>query len=178
MRLLNVRGSNQGFTLIELLAVIIMVGIVSAIAAPSLLGMLNRAKIDSAQAEIQGALQEAQRQSIRNSRSCNVTLGTSSILGNCLVTGSLILQNVSLRSASNNTALTSFWFNHKGELFSNNPVGASPQRLTAPVTIVVSAANTSSQKCLVLSAPLGLMRSGTYTGAASTTTESNCVAQF
>jgi prepilin-type N-terminal cleavage/methylation domain-containing protein len=161
MQLFNVRDSNRGFTLIEMLVIVVMVGIISAITAPSLLGMLNRSKINAAQAEVEGVIQEAQRQSIRSSK-----------------TGNLILDDVSLRAVSNSTAITSFWFNHKGELFTNSPTGSSPQRLNNPITVVISSANTSSQKCLVLSAPLGLLRSGTYIGAADTTTQSDCIARF
>ncbi|GAB4384948.1 MAG: hypothetical protein Kow00121_49190 [Elainellaceae cyanobacterium] len=178
MRLLNVQDSNQGFTLIEGLVVIVIIGIVSAIAAPSLFSMVNRSKINSAQAEVQGVLQEAQRQSIRSSRSCNVTLSANTITGNCLTTGNLTLDQVSLRSASNNAAISSFWFNHKGELFINDPLGTAPQRFTAPITFVISASSSTVQKCLVFSAPLGLLRSGTYTGATSTTTETSCMTQL
>ena len=48
MLLFNAYKKDQGFTLIEMLAVIMIVGILSAIAAPGLLGMLNRNKVSSA----------------------------------------------------------------------------------------------------------------------------------
>lgn len=174
MRLSNAQDSNQGFTLIELLVVIVIAGIVAAISAPSLLSLLNRSRINTAQAELHGLLQEAQRQAIRGSRSCTISFNSNSISGNCLVTGNLELNNlragdlrfndVSLRS---NAPSSSFQFNYKGEISTANPV-----------TIVISSTNSNLQKCVVLSAPLGLLRSGTYTGARSTTTESSCVAEF
>lgn len=166
MPLLNVRDSNQGFTLIESLVVIAMVGIISAIAVPNLLSMVNRSRVNSAQADIQGVLQEAQRQAIRNSRSCYMTLNNNSVTGDCLVTGDLTLNGFSIRSS-----VSEFRFNHRGELSDSN---TPPQPLEDPITIVLSTADSNVQQCLVLSVPLGVLRSGTYTtvsSASSTTTE-------
>ena len=47
---LNVRKS-QGFTLIEMLATGIIISIVAAIAAPNLLGLLNRNRVNQGLAE-------------------------------------------------------------------------------------------------------------------------------
>ncbi len=62
MQFSNARTNSQGFTLIELIIILFIVGILSAIAAPSFLGLLNRGKVNNAVAQVQGALQEAQRE--------------------------------------------------------------------------------------------------------------------
>lgn len=54
------RQSEAGFTLIELLAVIIMVGVLSAIAVPSWLGFVNQQRITSAQNRALTLLRDAQ----------------------------------------------------------------------------------------------------------------------
>ncbi len=54
--------SNSGFTLLEVLVVVIMVGILSAIAAPSWLAFTNRQRVNKLNDVVLSALQNAQRE--------------------------------------------------------------------------------------------------------------------
>lgn len=161
----NVRHSNQGFTLIEMLVILIIIGILSAISAPSFLGMLNRSKVNSALNEARGALQEAQRESIRKSKTCTVVVPAGNNVAlisptNCLVTGDRQLGGVNT-DHSNSVAGSGNWvitFDFKGR---TNDVASAG-------TVVFSLPNNSvPKKCLVVSQGLGLIRTGNYNESAT-----------
>jgi len=65
-------AKSLGFTLLEVLVVMIMVGILSAIAAPSWLGFVNNQRINASQTKIFQAIKVAQSDSkIRSSNNSN-----------------------------------------------------------------------------------------------------------
>lgn len=63
---------TAGFTMIELLVVIIIVGILSAIAAPSWQAFTNRQRVNKVNDLVLSALQEAQREAKRTKRNYSV----------------------------------------------------------------------------------------------------------
>ncbi|MEM1393437.1 MAG: type II secretion system protein [Cyanobacteria bacterium P01_H01_bin.150] len=69
--------NTSGFTLIEVLVVIVMVGILSAIAAPSWLGFVARQRLNKANDSVFAALREAQREAKKNKRSYSVSFRKS-----------------------------------------------------------------------------------------------------
>jgi Tfp pilus assembly protein FimT len=184
MLLFNVRRSSEGFTLIETLTILVLIGILSALAAPSFLGLLNRTKVNNALVKLQGALQEAQREAVRQSRNCtvivpagsNVTLTSptedtngNGVLdltptsedinsngqldtNNCLVTGDRTLTDINIRR---DATLGTITFNFKGQ----TTTGGSDTQ-----AIVISLANDTSiqERCLMISNPLGMIKTGIY----------------
>ncbi|WP_413175653.1 Tfp pilus assembly protein FimT/FimU [Anabaena azotica] len=164
MRPYNV-SDDHGFTILEALIVVVIVGIIFAFSAPSYLAWSQRKKVDSAISSIEGAIKEAQRQAIAQSRTCNVTFDAASsppqvrstTSGNCLVTGSRELTGVTLEASPTSLNID----------FSGNA-------LTSVTVVVTHTTNTNLKRCLVLSQPLGLIRTGNYTGTAALTDSSRC----
>lgn len=173
MSLYNVRKSNSGFTLVELLMTLIIIGVISALTAPSFLGLMSRNRVNEAALKVEGALKEAQRQAIRRGRQCSIIVDTdntgtpSGEIGimnppnGCLLSNRILDSN-DLNTGiqlNTNTPATGFAFSGKGNINGNfaNPV------------IVVSMPNrTNQRKCVVLDGFFGVLKSGDYPTALNT----------
>ncbi|MGB2927222.1 MAG: type II secretion system protein [Limnothrix sp.] len=144
---------NQGFTLIEILSVIVMVGVMAAIAAPGMLGFLARSKVDRAFANLQDTVTNTQRQAMKKSQECRVILPENEtenglLSSNCLITGAEEFTDIFIKY--NKKDIKNITFNYRG--------GTSPLR-----TIVLYSKNTEYKRCLVISNGIGMTRKGVYT---------------
>ncbi|MGB2924561.1 MAG: type II secretion system protein [Limnothrix sp.] len=184
MRLLiATKQKETGFTLIEILVATIMLGVMAAIASPGMLAFVARSKVSSAHNQLQGGLQEMQREAIKRSQDCEITFpasGTTSssqandvleVTSNCLVAGPLELEGVRIRhnlpdtdTDPDNTILDLFDFK-----------GQTDTALSNDVAIVITQEDSDKfQKCIAISDGVGIIRSGFYTTNLSTVSISNC----
>jgi prepilin-type N-terminal cleavage/methylation domain-containing protein len=169
MHISSVPKSIKGFTLIESSITIVIFGILASITAPSLLTWYNNKQVEQGLQKIKGALVEAQRQAIRQSRDCVVTIasGTDATI-TASPTSCLSTDLASTRTLTGLTARQSastFTFDYKGETANT----------TETMVVSMSGGGSIRQKCLVKSGPLGLMRTGTYLSTDTTgTAEANC----
>lgn len=167
MRLLHFNKNSQGFTLAETMIIVIIIGILTALAAPSFLGMSNKAKVNNAVNTVRGALQEAQRQAVNKSKRCTITVNANSITSGdgCLLTGARTLPtginltvidgNPSNCNPSNCNPIT---YGIRGNTIFSNPSSTT-------IKFIISLADGSGKnKCLEVSTPLGIIRSGSYDG--------------
>ncbi len=183
----NARKNSQGFTMIEIIIILLIIGILSAIAAPSFLAMHNRAKLNDAVTKVRGALQEAQREAIRKSKSCFVTLDTTNnkVTGIptptpsptptptfCLVTGERTLADDGVSMATNvkpNPIISGnpiqIQFDIRGNTtFTVATAAASATDTSGKIILYMSDGSISDKKCVAISKGIGLLRFGTYSG--------------
>jgi prepilin-type N-terminal cleavage/methylation domain-containing protein len=147
-------NKNRGFSLPELLAAIVIIGIIAALAAPNLIGLLSRNRVNDALWEIEAAIKEAQRQAMRQGKSCRININDVTHIINANPTNCL----------SNNREI------RNDIKIVTNLAGSPPNIVFSPKgsntkmgTIVVYSDYTDSQKCFVISLGLGITRTGTYT---------------
>lgn len=147
--------SDRGFTLLELMVVLLIVGIIAAIAVPNFIGLLNRIRVRDSLEKLLGAIQESQKLSIRHGKTCylNINPNTNVISSNdsqCLLNERIINEDIVIRTNLSGS-IPNIYFSHKGNT-------------TKMGTIVLSSNFTKSQVCFVISLGLGIKRTGIYTG--------------
>jgi Tfp pilus assembly protein FimT len=160
-----------------------VMGILTAIAAPSFTSWLSSKKTVDVADQIEGAIKEAQTESIKRSQSCTLNINTTNatITGtptNCLPTGSRNLSKLGVTALSNNNSSVSLGtanlgtspnlqFSYKGTINISGTNGV--------ITIYPSSgATTQNSRCIIISSGIGIVRTGKYVGTArSNPTDSN-----
>lgn len=147
------RRSTAGFTLLEVLVVVIMIGVLFAIASPGWLGLLNRQRSTAARDQILQGIRLTQNEAVRTRREQTMTLNTTANPPTITVKGATErLGNGNLRPGmlSLEAPVTTITFDADG----NVKDGIAP-----PVVITVRApANTGKRRCVIIQTILGATR--------------------
>lgn len=189
----QLRFQQWGFTLIEVLVIVMVVGIVSAIAAPSFGALLDSIKVNQAVTELRSSLQETQRQAIRANKVCETQIayikrdGTVSkkrkkpatVAEACVASddgeipdGVDITTNIQSTVVSSSSPTDSgaiairFVPSGSAEFTVKTAVSLPnlPSDPTGKVVAYIEGKQQQKKKCIAISNTLGLTRIGTYTG--------------
>lgn len=157
MLLWRVHKNNSGFTLIEMIVVTIVVGVLASIAAPNLLGLLNRNRINEGIRIVEGALKEAQKQATRNGKRCTININANGIsnsgANDCLLENRTFPNNLVILSSNQSNVV----FSGRGNIVTS---ATDPK----PLFVTYMANGSNKQSCIVIESSLGSIRTGDYTG--------------
>ncbi|MEL6359422.1 MAG: prepilin-type N-terminal cleavage/methylation domain-containing protein, partial [Bacteroidota bacterium] len=147
-------SSTGGFTLLEVLVVVVMVGVLSAIAAPGWLSFMNRQRTNAVRDEMlqimQSAQVDAQRMNRRYVIGINSTPGLAALTVGSTATsgikydlgGEQIRKKIRL-----DTTVSSVTFTHNGEIDANIA--------DVPFAVSVISEGSDTPRCVVVTTLLG-----------------------
>lgn len=176
------RKQNYGFTLVETIAVLIIVGIFSALATPNLFGLYRQYQLTNAFRDLESSIKISQKQAKRLGITCKIKLDRIDISGEirnriavvnssdpgergknysrCLIEEKVFPEFIELETnipGSTNKIV----FSHKGNT-------------TTSGTIKLSIKNLDLDRCLVISNGLGIIRTGRYRSTKPKLTSKDC----
>lgn len=181
--------TTRGFTIVELMTILIIVGILCAIAAPSLMAMQGVAKLNTSIDNVRSALEITQFQALQKKadakgNTCRIYIpktapNNTKIIGNCLISASGSSSGVSDTTTEGATLSTGGSLDGWSTMNLDDGIEVDGDETTLEGdppkviynskgitqqsgTIVLKTNEGGDKRCLIVNAGAGLLRGGTY----------------
>ena len=167
----SISQKDRGFTLLEMLAVLTIIGILTAIAVPSVFAMMTRAKLSNSVERVRDTLEISRIQTTQKSKRCNIYIPT----GNQVVSDCLISADSTSSVPDDPTKLSPSVKLDDDIVIENSDPLVSILKITynsrgitqSSGTVVLSSKSNPSgeKKCLTIERGVGLISIGAYINA-------------
>ena len=171
MRQFSAKHSASGYTLVEMIVVMVIVGILSAIAAPGWLSFMNSRRANAARDQVEQVLRQAQAQA-RSSKSDQTVsfnpaakpptitaLGVTQRIGN----DQLDPGSITLQAKNGGADITQITFDSNGYI---TPPETIDENTGLKVTVTIPP-STGAKRCVIVQTLLGAMRSASGSDVAT-----------
>jgi len=176
------RKSDGGFTIIELIVIVLVLGILSAIAAPSWLAFINRQRVRTVNDRVLQTLRSAQSEAKRSKREIVITFSAPPVdpptatintvppdpiplqtvtfdAGGEIKPGTIVLSTNAIVPVAPGVPLHSLVFDYQGNVENLPPSPPSPNgRFVVTVAPANSTPNSSARQCAIIETIIGGMR--------------------
>jgi Tfp pilus assembly protein PilE len=168
---LKKKQSFAGFTLLELMVIVVMVGLLAAVAAPSWIGFFNRQRISAVKSDLIQTIKQTQQDAIQRretvsfeilesedlptiNNGIDIVLASSSSIKPGMIT--LDSYTVNADGTKNDDADdVSLGFDYQGK-----PVaaGTNDDGFVLPFVITISAENSNNKQCVIIANLIGSIK--------------------